>query len=192
MGGGLSRTDRKFTSRGIPTFCTSKSGTMQIAFERAFLLSSPPRQVILTRNWRPHFCVGRFTSTLSRSKWNDNAVVHYAPPQTTSTGENGPLFGWTTSIKDNICTKDMPTTCSSHMLKGYMSPFDATVVDLLRRAGATIIGKTNCDEFGMGSDNLHTNHGPVINPKSQKGEQRVAGGSSGGAAASVASGQCRM
>lgn len=78
------------------------------------------------------------------------------------------------------------------MLDGYMSPFDATVVSLLRNAGANIIGKTNCDEFGMGSANLNSLYGPVINPASPPKESHVAGGSSGGAAASVASGEARL
>ena len=60
------------------------------------------------------------------------------------------LAGIDVAVKDNICTSDMPTTCSSRMLATFSSPFDATVVKLLRDAGATIIGKANCDEFGMG------------------------------------------
>lgn len=101
---------------------------------------------------------------------------------------------WPISIKDNICTKDMPTTCSSKMLEGYMSPFDATVVSLLRTSGAKIVGKTNCDEFGMGSANINSTFGPVINPKSREEDRdmRVAGGSSGGAAASVAADLCKV
>ncbi|TFK48463.1 amidase signature enzyme [Heliocybe sulcata] len=97
------------------------------------------------------------------------------------------------AIKDNICTKDMPTTCSSEMLRDFTSPFDATVVSLLHQAGAHIVGKTNCDEFGMGSLNTHSIHGPVINPwKSLSSDitPRSAGGSSGGSAAAVAAGLC--
>ncbi|KAI0272757.1 amidase signature enzyme [Gloeopeniophorella convolvens] len=104
----------------------------------------------------------------------------------------------TIGIKDNICTADMPTTCSSNMLPGYMSPFDATVVRLLSESGATIVGKTNCDEFGMGSLNVHSVHGPVVNPYQRPSstagwsarERRSAGGSSGGSGAAVASGMC--
>ncbi|KAH8116374.1 amidase signature enzyme [Phellopilus nigrolimitatus] len=85
------------------------------------------------------------------------------------------------------------------MLQDFVSPYDATVVRLLRDAGARLVGKTNCDEFGMGSYNTHTIHGPVINPyqplstplsSPSLGERRSAGGSSGGSAAAVASGSC--
>lgn len=61
-----------------------------------------------------------------------------------------PLRGISVAVKDNICTAELPTTCSSKMLDQFQSPFDATVVELLRNAGTQIIGKTNCDEFGMG------------------------------------------
>ncbi|UZJ52714.1 hypothetical protein CBS101457_002034 [Exobasidium rhododendri] len=109
-----------------------------------------------------------------------------------STTVDGPLQHWPVSIKDNICTLDMPTSCSSQMLKGYVSPIEATAVRLLRQAGADIVAKTNCDEFGMGSANLYSAHGPVLNPESWLGEERVAGGSSGGGAASVACGGSRV
>ncbi|KAF8347960.1 amidase signature domain-containing protein [Amanita rubescens] len=103
----------------------------------------------------------------------------------------GPLSGVGIAIKDNICTADMPTTCSSKMLKDFTPPFDATVVQLLRQAGADILGKTNCDEFGMGSLNIHSVHGPVVNPlRFGDGMPRSAGGSSGGSAAAVAAGMC--
>ncbi|KAF9653367.1 amidase-domain-containing protein [Thelephora ganbajun] len=71
----------------------------------------------------------------------------------------------------------------------FSSPYDATVIQLLRTAGAKIVGKTNCDEFGMGSLNQYSVHGPVINPFGES-EGRSAGGSSGGSAAAVAAGPC--
>ncbi|KLO19288.1 amidase signature enzyme, partial [Schizopora paradoxa] len=105
------------------------------------------------------------------------------------------LSGRSVAVKDTICTKDMKTTCSSAMLKEFQSPFDATVVSILRQQDAMLIGKTNCDEFGMGSHNLHSVHGPVVNPHvppltSVASGKRSAGGSSGGSAAAVAAGLC--
>ncbi|KAI8996464.1 amidase signature enzyme [Trametes punicea] len=100
----------------------------------------------------------------------------------------------TVAVKDNICTKSLPTTCSSRMLENFTSPFDATVVSLLSENGAAIVGKANCDEFGMGSLNVYSVHGPVVNPFGLEGgppeQRRSAGGSSGGSAAAVAAGLC--
>jgi aspartyl-tRNA(Asn)/glutamyl-tRNA(Gln) amidotransferase subunit A len=92
------------------------------------------------------------------------------------------------AIKDNICTKDLKTTAASGILKDFTSPYDATVVKLLRDAGAVMVGKTNMDEFGMGSHSTHSHAGPV---KMQRydGEEASAGGSSGGSALAVASAQ---
>ncbi|KAF9005867.1 amidase signature enzyme [Hymenopellis radicata] len=95
----------------------------------------------------------------------------------------------TVGVKSNICTSELTTTCSSGILKDFVSPFNATVVDLLKASGAQVIGKTNCDEFGMGSLNINSVHGPVVNPW-EPTERRSAGGSSGGSAAAVAAGLC--
>ena len=95
------------------------------------------------------------------------------------------------SIKDNICTRDFSTTCASEILNQFSSPFNATVVEQLEDAGAIIAGKTNLDEFGMGSHSVHSRFGPVTNlRRGRNGESLSAGGSSGGAAVAVASGQC--
>ncbi len=98
----------------------------------------------------------------------------------------GPLSGLPISIKDVICTTEGHTTASSKILANFTSPYDATVVSRLKKAGAIIIGKANCDEFAMGGSNEYSSFGPVSNPWQI---DKVSGGSSGGSIASVASGE---
>jgi aspartyl-tRNA(Asn)/glutamyl-tRNA(Gln) amidotransferase subunit A len=95
----------------------------------------------------------------------------------------GPLAGVPLALKDNMCTRGVPTTCSSHILEGWKPPYTATAVERLVAAGGVVIGKTNLDEFAMGSSTENSAFGPTANPHNPS---RVAGGSSGGSAAAVA------
>ncbi len=101
--------------------------------------------------------------------------------------QRGPLHGVVVGIKDNILYKGHSSTAASGILHGFRSVYSATAVERLLAAGAIIIGRQNCDEFGMGSTNEHSVYGPVSNPHDPS---RVAGGSSGGSAAAVAAGLC--
>jgi aspartyl-tRNA(Asn)/glutamyl-tRNA(Gln) amidotransferase subunit A len=107
-------------------------------------------------------------------------------------GKAGALQGIPLAIKDLFCTEGVLTTAASHILDGFQPPYESTVTANLKRAGAVMLGKTNLDEFAMGSSNMTSHYGPVESPWRRQGDNRplVPGGSSGGSAAAVAARAC--
>jgi aspartyl-tRNA(Asn)/glutamyl-tRNA(Gln) amidotransferase subunit A len=123
-----------------------------------------------------------------------NAFLSLADPELVEHDRDEDVSGATlngvlVAVKDNLATLGLPTTCGSRVLEGYRSPFEATVVRRLRGAGGVVAGKTNLDEFGMGSSTENSAFGPTLHPRDPA---RVPGGSSGGSAAAVAAGYVPM
>jgi aspartyl-tRNA(Asn)/glutamyl-tRNA(Gln) amidotransferase subunit A len=119
----------------------------------------------------------------------DQALKQATALEQIAPGERGPLFGVPVVVKDNIATTDLPTSCGSRILEGYVSPFESTATRRLRDAGAIVLAKSNMDEFAMGSSTENSAFGPTRNPLAP---DRVPGGSSGGSAAAVAAGIVRI
>ena len=145
------------------------------------LLSHAKQQIahqVKYRHLNAFVSLANHDAILARAQFADASCIE---------GERS-LRGKLIAIKDNICTMDLPTTAASGILGNFQSPYDATVVRQLRDAGAIIAGKTNMDEFGMGSHNMHSRFGKTF-CEGSTGPQS-AGGSSGGSAVAVATGQC--
>jgi aspartyl-tRNA(Asn)/glutamyl-tRNA(Gln) amidotransferase subunit A len=139
---------------------------------------------------------GEFFSRIDRRNPELNAFLRLSPDRAYAQADRidglvrggqplPPLAGVPVAVKDVISTRGLRTTCGSRILENYVPPYDATAVTRLEGAGAVVLGKTNCDEFAMGSSNENSAYGPVRNPVST---DRVPGGSSGGSAAAVAAG----
>ena len=122
--------------------------------------------------------------------FNEEDILERCKKLESISGENLSLYGIPLGIKDLFCTKDIPTTAASKILKNFIPTYESTVTQLLLNQGAVFVGKTNLDEFAMGSSTTTSYFGNTINPMSKNSEKLVPGGSSGGSAAAVAAKLC--
>src|ERR1700737_3791230 len=154
------------------------------------------REALATKRVSAHELAGEFYKRIETQNPALNAYLTLSPERAykradkidalIAAGKPLPtLAGVPLAIKDVISTRGIRTTCGSKILENYVPPYDATAVERLEAAGAVILGKTNCDEFAMGSSNENSAYGPVRNPEAT---DRVPGGSSGGSAAAGAAG----
>jgi len=134
---------------------------------------------------RAHRTEAQLHAYLTLDRVGAREAAETADVELAAGSDRGPLHGIPIALKDNMCTRGVETTAASQILAGYVPPYDATVVTRLRRAGAVLVGKTNLDEFAMGSSTENSAYGPSFNPWDIS---RVPGGSSGGSAAAVAVG----
>jgi aspartyl-tRNA(Asn)/glutamyl-tRNA(Gln) amidotransferase subunit A len=161
----MSRAGEPMTARGLAREIREGKTTATAAVERS-----------LDRLKRIEPKLSAFNTVMAERALDRAKALDAATP-------SGPLHGVPIALKDNICTRGVPTTASSKILAGFSPPYDATVVERLEKAGAVIIGKTNLDEFAMGSSTENSALGPSKNPWDVT---RTPGGSSGGSAAAVA------
>jgi aspartyl-tRNA(Asn)/glutamyl-tRNA(Gln) amidotransferase subunit A len=126
-----------------------------------------------------------FDAYRERAAGDDLGAFLWVADEAPEVSADAPLGGVPLAVKDLFCTEDVPSTSGSRILEGYEPPYTATAVERLTNAGAPMLGKTNMDEFAMGSSNENSAYGPVLNPWDR---DRVPGGSSGGSAAAVAAG----
>jgi len=154
------------------------------------------RDALVTKRTSARQLAGDFYTRIERRNPELNAFLALCPERAYAQADRvdamiaqgqplPPLAGVPVAIKDVISTQGIRTTCGSKILENYTPPYDATAIERLEKAGAVILGKTNCDEFAMGSSNENSAYGPVRNPVAL---DRVPGGSSGGSAAAVAAG----
>ena len=152
------------------------------------------REALLAKRISARELAGEFYKRIEAQNRELNAYLALSPERAYAQADRvdakiakgetlAPLAGIPIAVKDVLSTTGVPTTCGSKILKGYLPPYDATAVERLEAAGAVVLGKTNCDEFAMGSSNENSAYGPVRNPVAP---DRVPGGSSGGSAAAVA------
>jgi len=145
----LTMTDRAYCS--FEECMTHACDTLSLFFETSVVMPPFSQLRRAHHSGRPYL-----QATLAEGRGFDkfNAFINVSSaersPAAQTLAQDGPLAGQSVAVKDNICTFDMPTTCGSKGLENYLSPYDATVVVKLRKAGAVISGKTNLDEFGMG------------------------------------------